>query len=134
MTKKIVGRLAAALMAGLIAVTSCGFTQIVSAASGEEPEKYTISLEQSDGGSLNFKDFEETELAIAAREEITIVALPDEGFKTENVKASDNDGRELILTADEAGYHLVMPESDVRITPVFSQVRKTTDNRQKMVG
>ncbi|MBR3396304.1 MAG: VaFE repeat-containing surface-anchored protein [Lachnospiraceae bacterium] len=125
MTKKIVGRLAAALMAGLIAVTSCGFTQIASAASEEEPEKYTISLEQTSGGSLKFKDLEETELAIAAGEEITILALPDEGFNTENVKASDNDGRELILTADEAGYHLVMPESDVRVTPVFSQVMET---------
>ena len=46
MTKKLVGKIAAAVMAGLIAVTSCGFTQIASAATGKEPEKYTIRLEQ----------------------------------------------------------------------------------------
>ena len=122
MTKKLVGKIAAAVMAGLIAVTSCGFTQIASAATGDETEKYTISLEQSEGGSLKFRDSEEAELAVAAGEEITILAVPDEDFETESVKAADEEGRKLILTANANGYHLIMPESNVKVSAGFHPV------------
>ena len=70
MTKKIVGRLAAALMAGLIAVTSCGFTQIVSADSGEEPEDQLMTEEVS-------------ETALAQEVSETIDTAPSEEIQAE---------------------------------------------------
>ena len=129
MTKKIVGRLAAAVMAGLIAVTSCGFANIASAAVNDEPDKYTVSLEQTDGGRLSFKDSEETMLQIVPGNELTIMAVPDEDYETESVKATDDTGQEIGLAQVDSGYQLVMPESDVTVSAVFKAVQKEeTDN------
>lgn len=90
--------------------------------------RYAIRVSQSSGGSVTASKYSD----IAKGDSITLTAKPDEGFKLESIKAYKDGGgkvdlnkfstRSLIQTEAPSTYTFTMPDSDVSVTAIFSEI------------
>ena len=116
------------ILAGFMAmsmVLSCGVVDIlrVSADEGDQTtSRYTVTLKDTDTGTLAFAGAEEKELDFASGESVTVVPSPADGYEDQGIHAENADtGEEIDLQAskEDNGYVFSMPEANINVTGLY---------------
>lgn len=120
------------ILAGFMAmsmVLSCGVVDLlrVSADEGDQTtSRYTVTLKDTDTGTLAFAGAEEKELDFASGESVTVVPSPADGYEDQGIHAENADtGEEIDLQAskEDNGYVFNMPEANINLTGLYSEVK-----------
>ncbi len=109
MPKKLLERAAAVALAGSLALSSSGLSNVVYADETEASPKYSVTIEESEGGAFKFQDSEETQLYFAEGEEVTFVSYPDEGYELDMVAAYDAPANFYEMEKTDNTFKMVMP-------------------------
>ena len=82
------------------------------------PTSYTISISDTDGGTIAISS------KTASKDKtVTITAVPDEGYKLDNLSVSDKNGNQIELTKKtNTEYTFKMPASKVTVNAKFSKI------------
>lgn len=109
---------------GIFVIMLCLFSGILKYATvyAEEADagtQYQIEFSDCENGFLQFSDTDYTEKSFSAGDKVTITAIPDAWYLTDNVTA-ETKGKEILeVTKKDAEYMFTMPDDDVVITAEF---------------
>lgn len=124
--KKIIAGLCMASM-----LFSTGAMGVVTAAepedSKEPPVKYTVLLENSENGTVQFSDQEGAEKEFAPGDTVSLKLNADDGFAVNGILIKDADTDEEIMKEDSDNniYTFNMPEANLKVSASF--VKEKTD-------
>ncbi|MCD8052453.1 MAG: VaFE repeat-containing surface-anchored protein, partial [Lachnospiraceae bacterium] len=123
MKKNILRRVLAmtlALIMGLSVASPFDLTAFAADAS-EESATYTVEIQDSQNGTVRFKDSSKTSREYSPGDTVTLTAEPDDGYELDELTATSSE-KVTLNEKSETTFTFEMPESDVTVKATFSTV------------